>query len=102
MYAILQASFKELKNKSGLTAAKVALRGFHGNHETEYLTFAQHLRENKRVICQIPKDLDCHRPMVPTYRRTVDIYEEIMRYRIQSSSHDCFFHAEDIWRVVLA
>lgn len=102
MYAVLQSSFEKLTEKSGLTAAKVAFPGFDGNYETDYMQFARHIYENKQAICKLPKELNCHRPMVPIYRRMVNIYNETMHRRMELDLLTTPLDAEDIWRILLA
>lgn len=78
IYADLNASYKQLADKSGIEPNQVVFPGFDGNNESELLSFARALRKSDRFIDTLTKDgKNSHMPTRAIYGRMIAKWIEL-------------------------
>jgi uncharacterized protein YfbU (UPF0304 family) len=83
LYELLQASYRDLADKEGLTERDVAFEGFDGNNECEMLTFAQALIEDGRYVHVLGEKAQ------NSHSRTTEVYGRMLScWRAMGEPHD--------------
>lgn len=80
LYAIIQQSYKDLQDKSGIAEQRVVFPGFDGNHETSEMAYARFYSESgggRYSWLQNEDDFNSHRPMLERYRGMLARWREL-------------------------
>ena len=76
MFSALKRSYNKLEDKSGINAKDVALWGFAGNDETEYMAYARYLIEKRQLWGDLQEDavFNRHMPSLSRYRQMLNVW----------------------------
>jgi uncharacterized protein len=79
LHEVMQVSLDALGERPGVTARDVAFRGFDAERETICMLYAQHFMKNEGLFWNVhlveEGRFDAHAPMMPRYRRMLDVWE---------------------------
>ncbi len=73
MYRMLNRSYDQLPDKSGIDADDLKFPGFDGNNETRLLSLAEYLRDRDRYTDLLLKDVDLN-----SHSMTKDLYQNML------------------------
>jgi len=76
MFTSLKRSYNNLEDKSGVNSKDVALWGFDGNSETEYMAYARYLIEERQLWGNLKEDavFNRHIPSLSRYKQMLNIW----------------------------
>ena len=80
LYWVIQRSYEDLPDKSGIDERDIVFLGFDGNHETEYMAYARYVaeKEGRFPHLKIGSDrFNSHIPMVDRYRRQIALWKSM-------------------------
>lgn len=81
MFRGLYASYKNLKDKSGINKDDVKFQGFDGNEESNYYSYAKFFITEKGRFNEFEKcEMNSHSNKLPQYRDMLNVWKQFNRY----------------------